>query len=212
MRTNQLIQFLASDTLVILRPARTQLLWAVGVGALMCMGLFGIVFGINPAIAQMVKIPTIQTKVLWLSALMGFSLLGLFRLSRPGMRAGHTAMGIGLSALAMIALGGLQYLQADANDRVALWMGSSWDVCAVNILGLSLPVLGVLLFALRQLAPTRPALTGAVAGLFSGSLAATVYSLRCPESSFVFYALWYLAGICLTTLLGSAIGTRALRW
>ena len=112
----------------------------------------------------------------------------------------------------MLSLGLMQWLQTDAGARSAQWMGGSWQVCSVSIVSLSLPVLGALLWALRQLAPTRPALTGAVAGMLAGSLAASIYSLHCPETSLTFFAVWYAGGIALMSVVGAVLGMRVLRW
>ena len=212
MKTKDLIDLLASDTLQPHPPAQQQLVHPLLVSALVSGVLLVLVFGINPQIDQMAVHPAFLTKMLWLVSLMGFSLYGLFRLARPGMAGGHMGIGLGLSMLAMIGLGWVQYLQADTDARMSHWMGSSWDVCGISIAGLSLPVLGGLLWGLRQLAPTRHALTGAVAGVLSGSLAAAIYSLHCPETSFVFYAIWYTAGMVMSTILGAVSGARLLRW
>jgi hypothetical protein len=212
MKTQDLIALLASDTLQPHPPARQQLVNPLMVSALVSGVLLVLVFGINPKMDQMAVHPAFLTKMLWLGSLMGFSLYGLFRLARPGVTGGHMGIGLGLSMLAMIGLGWMQYLQADTDARMSHWMGSSWDVCGISITGLSLPVLGALLWGLRQLAPTRPALTGAVAGVLSGSLAAAIYSLHCPETSFVFYAIWYTAGMIMSTILGAVSGARLLRW
>ena len=212
MKTNDLIALLASDTLQPQKPVRQQLLRQLLLGAVVCGILLLAVFGLNPQMDQMAVHPAFITKMLWLTALMGFSLYGLFRLARPGVGAGHTFVGLGLALLAMGGLGLMQWLQTDAGARTAQWMGGSWQVCSVSILALSLPVLGALLWALRQLAPTRPALTGAVAGMLAGSLAASIYSLHCPETSLTFFAVWYVGGIGLVSGVGAVLGWRMLRW
>ena len=212
MKTNDLIALLASDTLQTQKPARQRLSAPLLAGALVCVLLLVTVFGLNPQMGQMAVHPAFITKMLWLAALMGFSWSGLFRLARPGMGAGHATAGLGLALLAMLSLGLVQWLQTPESDRMAQWMGGSWDVCTFSISGLSLPVLAALLWALRHLAPTRPSLTGAVAGVLAGSLAASIYSLHCPETSFTFFAIWYVAGMALTTALGAAVGSRCLRW
>ena len=212
MKTNDLIALLASDTLQPQVPVRQQLLRKLLLGALVCGVLLLAVWGLNPQMDEMALHPAFLTKMLWLAALMVFSLYGLFRLARPGVGAGHTLWGIGLALLAMFSLGLLQYLQTESGDQTAQWMGGSWQVCSVSITALSLPVLGALLWALRQLAPTRPVLTGAVAGMLAGSLAASIYSLHCPETSLTFFAVWYVAGMALATGLGALLGGRWLRW
>jgi hypothetical protein len=212
MKTNDLIALLATDTLQPQKPVRQQLLRQLLLGTVVCGVLLLALFGLNPQMDQMAVHPAFIAKMLWLTALMGFSLYGLFRLARPGVDAGHTLMGLGLALLAMASLGVMQWLQADAGARTAQWMGSSWEVCSVSIVALSLPVLGALLWALRQLAPTRPALTGAVAGILAGSLAASIYSLYCTETSLTFFAVWYAGGIAVVSGVGAVLGLRMLRW
>lgn len=212
MKTNDLIALLASDTLQPQKPVRQQLLRQLVLGAVVCGVLLIALLGLNPQMAEMATHPAFLTKMLWLTALIGFSLYGLFRLARPGVGAGHTLWGIGLALLAMFSLGLLQYLQTESGDQTAQWMGGSWQVCSVSITALSLPVLGALLWALRQLAPTRPVLTGAVAGVLAGSLSASIYSLHCTETSLTFFAVWYVAGMALATALGAVLGARCLRW
>jgi hypothetical protein len=212
MKTNDLIALLASDTLQPQKSVRQQLLRQLLLGALVCGVLLWALFGLNPQMDQMAVHPAFITKMLWLTALMGFSLYGLFRLARPGVGAGHTLVGLGLALLAMGSLGVMQWLQADASARSMQWMGKSWEVCSVNIVALSLPVLGALLWALRQLAPTRPVFTGSVAGMLAGSLAASIYSLYCTETSFAFFAVWYAGGIALVSGVGAVLGWRMLRW
>lgn len=212
MKTNDLIALLASDTLQPQAPVRQQLLQKLLLGAVACGVLLLALFGLNPRMDEMATHPAFATKMLWLAALMGFSLYGLFRLARPGVGAGHTLWGMGLALLAMFSLGLVQLLQTDAGARTAQWIGGSWQVCSVSIVALSLPILGALLWALRQLAPTRPVLTGGVAGVLAGSLAASIYSLHCTETSLTFFAVWYVAGMALATALGAVLGARWLRW
>ncbi len=78
-------------------------------------------------------------------------------------------------------------------------MGHSADVCSVLIAALALPLFGGLFWSLRKLAPTRLTQAGAAAGLLAGSAAATIYAFHCTESTATFIAIWYTAGIALTT-------------
>jgi hypothetical protein len=77
---------------------------------------------------------------------------------------------------------------------------------------LSAPILFAALIALRHGAPTRPALTGAVAGLMAGGLGAAIYAAHCIEDSSFFLATWYTLAIVGVTLVGALVGQRALRW
>jgi hypothetical protein len=54
--------------------------------------------------------------------------------------------------------------------------------------------------------------SGAVAGLLAGGLAATLYATHCPDDSPLFVAIWYSLAIALVVLAGAVVGRRVLRW
>ena len=91
-------------------------------------------------------------------------------------------------------------------------MGRSANVCAFLIALISLPLFAGVFWALRQLAPIRLTRAGAAAGLLAGATGATIYAFHCTESAAPFVAIWYTAGIALTTLIGAALGRWVLRW
>jgi hypothetical protein len=91
-------------------------------------------------------------------------------------------------------------------------VGSNGLVCLVSIPFFALPMLIAEILALRQGAPTRPTLTGVVAGLFAGGVAAAIYAAHCPDDSPLFVALWYSLGIAIVALVGGLAGRLALRW
>ena len=82
-------------------------------------------------------------------------------------------------------------------------MGQSNGQCVAFISLMSLPLLAASLWALRRGASTRPALSGALAGLLSGGAAAAVYAVHCTEDSPLFYAFWYVLAILGATALGA---------
>jgi hypothetical protein len=77
---------------------------------------------------------------------------------------------------------------------------------------MSLPLLAASLVGLRHGAPTRPALTGAVAGLMSSGLAATLYASHCTDDSPLFVATWYTVATALVTAIGALAGSKVLRF
>ena len=91
-------------------------------------------------------------------------------------------------------------------------MGHSHTVCPWRIVILSLPVFASVFWSLQKLAPTRPVLAGAAAGLLAGAAGAFVYAFHCDESAAPFVVLWYTAGIALVGLAGGLIGRFLLRW
>ena len=212
MKTQDLIGLLAQDPMSVSPPALQQLGRALlGSGLISGAGLL-MFWGLNPDMGTMATHPAFATKMLWLLALAVFSARGLLRLSRPGMSAGSTFRNLTLTLLGMGTLGLIQSLHANPDNRVALWMGDSWQTCALSILALSMPVLAALLWALRQLAPTRPGLAGAAAGAMAGCVAAGFYSLHCTETAYAFFTAWYGGGLLVVSALGAMLGSRLLRW
>jgi hypothetical protein len=136
----------------------------------------------------------------------------LVRLVRPAVRPAASAWAPLAVVAAMVALGGLTLFGTPADQRLAGVLGQSWRSCPWTVLALSVPALAAILWALRDLAPTRLVATGAAAGLLAGALGAMGYALYCPEHTAAFIAIWYTLGIGLAAMLGAALGPRVLRW
>ena len=84
--------------------------------------------------------------------------------------------------------------------------------CMAGIMFLSLPAFLLLLLALRNAAPTRPAIAGATAGLLAGALGTAAHVLTCGNDQGLSVLVWYGAAIFVVTGLGALIGRKALRW
>ena len=91
-------------------------------------------------------------------------------------------------------------------------VGNNSRFCLTFIPLISLPLLVAALFGLRHGAPTRPALTGAIAGMLSAGLAATLYAAHCTDDSPLFVATWYTLATALVAALGALIGPRVLKY
>jgi hypothetical protein len=77
---------------------------------------------------------------------------------------------------------------------------------------MSMPLLAGALIGLRHGAPTQPAVTGAVAGLLSAGLAATLYASHCTDDSPLFVATWYTIATALVTAIGALAGSKILKF
>lgn len=133
------------------------------------------------------------------------------RLSHPGASGGPLWREL-LAPLAVLGLGALgQWTTAPAEQHMRLLFGGSFLVCPWLIVAVSLPVFAGTIAAMRKLAPTDPN-AGLAAGLFAGAAGAFIYGFHCNETSLVFVAIWYTAGILLTGLIGLAAGRALLRW
>jgi hypothetical protein len=91
-------------------------------------------------------------------------------------------------------------------------IGSNSRICMMAISLMSLPLLAGALIGLRHGAPARPAVAGAIAGLLSAGLAATLYASHCTDDSPLFVATWYTIATALVTALGALAGSRVLRY
>jgi len=212
MRTSDLIDILARDV----RPtppgaANRKLLAALAAGGLITFAIVGLVLRCQPLLAAAQQ-PWFWMKAAYTGLLTIAGAVIVRRLSVPGSRVGAAPLAATLVILAMLGLGVDQILSAAQAGRVALWLGHTWKICSPLILLLAMPIYACLIAAIRGLAPTRPALTGAAAGFAAGALAATLYGLHCPEQAAPFVATWYTLGIGAATALGAIAGRRLLRW
>jgi hypothetical protein len=91
-------------------------------------------------------------------------------------------------------------------------IGSNSRVCMTAIPLLSLPLLAAALVGLRHGAPSRPGLAGALAGMLSAGLAATLYAAQCTDDSPLFVATWYTVATAMVAAIGALAGSRLLRF
>jgi hypothetical protein len=212
MRTADLIELLAHD--VRATPpgvVNRRLLTALVAGGVVTFAIVALGLRCQPLLAAAQQ-PWFWMKAAYTSLLTLAGAVIVRRLSVPGSRVGAAPLAAALVILAMLALGAGQILAATPAGRLTLWLGRTWKVCSPLILLLAIPIYACLIAAIRRLAPTRPALTGAAAGFVAGALAATLYGLHCPEQGAAFVATWYTLGIAAATALGAITGGRLLRW
>ena len=212
MRTADLIELLARD--VRATPpgvVNRRLLAALIAGGLATFAIVALGLRLQPVLA-VAQQPWFWMKATYTGLLTVAGAIVVRRLSVPGTKVGAAPLAAALVILAMLALGAGQILSAAPAGRLTLWLGHTWKVCSPLILLLAVPIYACLIAAIRRLAPTRPALTGATAGFASGALAATLYGLHCPEQAAAFVATWYTLGIAAATALGALAGGRLLRW
>ena len=216
MKTDDLISMLAQGDDVAVRPAQRRqtarntalLSGALAVSTLLMLGLLGV----RPDLGTAAATPQYWIKVLFVALLSAAAWFGGRRLSRPGasirLLPALIATPVCLAWIVAAAVLG----DAPAGERAQLFWGHTWRVCPFLIALLALPVLAASLSVMRNLAPTRLRLAGAVAGFASGAAAALVYCLHCPEMAAPFVAFWYLLGMLIPAALGALLGPRVLAW
>lgn len=213
MSTDDLIARLGADAgPAPRRLAARRVLAGLTVGVVASAIVMQLWLGVREGIADTAADPAFWLKFAYTAGI-AVALAGLaVRLGRPGARL----LNLGLAGLAppaiLLILALSEFAASPAASRTALVMGSSSDVCPWRIVALSAPVLIGLLWALRGLAPTRPALSGVAAGLCAGGAGAFVYAFHCGEYALPFLAVWYSLGVLICGVLGGLIGWRLLRW
>ncbi|MDI1332483.1 DUF1109 domain-containing protein [Pseudomonas sp.] len=213
MKTDDFIGMLASGVTPVDRHALAKRFGiAVLAGLVVATLLVTIVLGVRPDLATVAATPIFWAKIAFPLCLMIGALGVVMRLARPGLTPGSGKLLIAAAIVAVWA-GAFYVLMAAAPDtRVAVILGKTWQVCALNITLLSIPGFIAVFWALRGLAPTRLRLAGACGGLLAGAMAALAYSLHCPEMEVPFWGAWYLLGMLVPTVIGALLGARWLRW
>lgn len=213
MKTDEVIAMLASGAGAVETDAlQRRYLTALGWGAFGATLLMAVLLGVRPDLADAAWLPMFWVKLAFPAALFSGALVAVLRLSRPGFRLGRVPAALAAPVLAMWLVAAVVLLGAEPGERDELVFGQSAISCPFVIALLSVPLFGAVLWAMKGLAPTRLALAGAAAGLFSGAGGALVYALYCPEMAAPFLGIWYLLGMLIPAAVGAMLGPRLLRW
>ena len=213
MKTDDLIALMAADakTPAAPLPVTRRIGPAALLGAVIAFVVLLAWLGMRD-MGEAVASPSYWMKTLYTAALAAAGFLVTERLSRPGAKATRGVIALVTVLAVMLGIAIVQLLATPPDAMRDALMGSTWDRCPWRIVALAVPGLALTLLAMRRLAPTRPVLAGAGAGLFVGGVAATVYGLHCGETSAAFTLIWYTGGIAMSTALGALAGWRLLRW
>ena len=211
MRTDDLIAALGADAASVRLIAPRVLVWG-GTGLLLSAGVALSLLGIRSDLTSALGDPvTLMKWVLPILLAVAGMRAGL-RLSQP-QRAQLPALWI---AGAVAAFGGallaMAWFGTAPGQRWTEMRGNSLFVCLPSITLIALLPLGAILYCLRDGATTRPGLSGAMAGLAAGGVAAATYAFHCNEDAPLFFVTWYGVGILFVTGLGALAGRRLLRW
>ena len=169
-------------------------------------------WGLRPDIAAASATPRFWVKLGFGAGFAAAGLAGLLALFRPERPAPRRLWLAAVPVVIIVAAACAEVAALPQTELMAAWMGKSALICPFAIAALSVAPATALILAGRRSAPTRLRLTGAVIGLASGGISATLYALHCPETGMAFVATWYLIGILLAALAGALSGPRLLRW
>jgi hypothetical protein len=212
MDTDQLIRTLAADNAHHARPVGVVLALALLAAAPISVALFLAVLGVRPDVMTAMRNPFFDLKFVVTLALAISAIAVSLHLSRPeaSLRAWSWLLLIPVGIL--VAGIGSEMMLPQRLPMMTRLIGSNSKICMSSIPLISLPLLAAALIGLRHGAPARPAVAGAIAGLLSAGLAATLYAAHCTDDSPLFVATWYTLATAFVTAIGALAGGKLLRF
>jgi len=212
METDQFIRTLAADNAHRARPVGLVLALALLLAAPVSIMIFMTKLGVRPDVMTAMRNPFFDLKFAVTLALAISAIAISLHLSRPeASLRGRAWLLLIPIALVVAGIGG-EMMMPQRPPMMIRWMGrNAWN-CLTSIPLMALPLLAAALLGLRHGAPTRPAVAGALAGLLSAGLAATLYASHCTDDSPLFVATWYTIAAVLVAAVGALAGSRVLRF
>ena len=212
MDTDQLIRTLAADSAYRTRPMWLALTLALVSAAPITIAIFFWRLGVRPDVMTAMHNPFFDLKF---AVTLGLAIPAIaisHHHSRPGasLRGWLWLLVIPVGLLVAGIAGEMMLPQR--LPMMARLIGSNSRICLTAIPLMSLPLLAAALIGLRHGAPSRPALTGAIAGLLSSGLAATLYASNCTDDSPLFVITWYSIATAMVASIGALAGNRLLRF
>jgi hypothetical protein len=212
METDQLIRTLAADNTHRARTVGFVLALALASAMPVSAAMFFAGLGVRPDVMTAMHNPFFDLKfaVTLALAIAGIA-IGL-HLSRPEASLQGWAWLLLIPAGILVGAIASEMMLPQQLPMMTRLIGSNSRVCLTAIPLMSLPLLAAALVGLRHGAPARPAVAGAIAGLLSAGLAATLYASHCTDDSPLFVATWYTIATALVTAIGALAGSRVLRY
>jgi hypothetical protein len=212
MDTEQLIRTLAADNAHRARPVGTTLMLALLAAAPVSLLMFFTELGIRPDVMTAMRNPFFDLKFAVTLALAISAIAVALHLSRPEASLRSFGWYLLVPAGILAACIGGEMMMPQRMPMSMRLVGNNSKICLTAIPLMSLPLLAAALFGLRHGAPARPALSGAIAGLLSAGLAATLYASHCTDDSPLFVATWYTIATAAVAAIGALVGSRVLKY
>ena len=212
METDQLIRTLAADNAHRAQPVGFVLTLALLAAAPVSVAMFFAGLGVRPDVMTAMHNPLFDLKFAVTLALAIPAIAISLHLSRPEASLHGWAWLLLIPAGLLVAGISGEMMMPQPLPMMTRLVGSNSRICLTAIPLMSLPLLAAALFGLRHGAPTRPAVAGAIAGLLSAGLAATLYASHCTDDSPLFVATWYTVATALVSAIGALAGAKLLRY
>jgi hypothetical protein len=212
METDQLIRTLAADNAHRARPVGFTLALALVAAAPVSVAIFLASLGVRADVMTAMHNPFFNLKFAVTLALAIPAIAISLHLSRPEASLHGWAWLLLIPAGLLVAGMSGEMMMPQRLPMMTRLVGNNSRTCLMAIPAMSLPLLAAALIGLRHGAPTRPAVAGALAGLLSAGLAATLYASHCTDDSPLFVATWYTLAAALVAAIGALAGSRVLRF
>jgi hypothetical protein len=212
MDTEQLIRSLAADNSHRGRPVGFVLMLALLAAAPVSLLMFFTELGVRPDVMTAMRNPFFDLKFAVTLALAISAIAVALHLSRPEASLRGFGWYLLIPAGILAACIGGEMMMPQRMPMSTRLVGNNSKICLTAIPMMSLPLLLAALLGLRHGAPARPALSGAIAGMLSAGLAATLYAAHCTDDSPLFVATWYTIATASVAAVGALAGSRMLKY
>jgi hypothetical protein len=215
MNTDRLIEMLSAELEAVNsgRLGKTLIL-AIVTGGAIAFGLMSVTVGPRSDLQSTAHIEWVAVKLLFALSVIGTGALLLNRSMRPGREVETNWKLILFPLIAALAVA-LAVLLGQPQAWKELVRGAttvSSMRCLLLIISFATIPLALVIYALRQGAPTRLKLCGGIAGIVAGGIGAAAYAFNCASDTVPFIAIWYGAAIVICAVVGTQLGPRVLRW
>jgi hypothetical protein len=213
MKTEDLIDFLSANVEPVdHRQTVRNIGMTVVAAAAVVVGLVFFVLGPRAGLTTVATFIPALLKVAVMVIVLVPASIYLIRLSRPGGERRSSVALVVLPFIAVMLLALVSLIFAPSYHWNAKIFSDDWLECLVSIPLIAIVPFSVIVLAVRQMAPTDLARTGAFVGLIAGCVSAMGYAFHCADDSVQFFALWYVGTIALCTFAGWKLGPKLLRW
>ncbi len=213
MKTDDLIAMLSTDVEPVDHRRTVRIIGvALAAGAAVAIVAVIVALGLRSDLVGPWALAPLLLKIGFAVAALVPASIYLIRLARPGGERRMSALLVALPFLAITLLAAFSLALAPSAHWSGMVTGHDWLECVISIPLIAIVPFALIIWAVRQAAPTDLPRTGALVGLVAGSLSAAGYALHCVDDSVPFVALWYGGTIALCTLAGWTLGPRLLRW
>jgi len=209
MGTDDMIAQLAAD----LTPVRPVAPWRRTISwLLLAMALIaGMVawHGFRPDLHERMLMPAEQVQ--WLASVIAgvLAALAAARMAEPGRSEAWALLPLPAVIVWLTGMGWGCLADIARIGPAALTLGTSWS-CLGFIVGLGVPLLGILMFLLKDGASLRPGPVSALSGLAAAALCSAGLSLFHHLDAILMILVWHGMAVALVTGIGAVSGRLAL--